>query len=180
MNMTKEICATLVVAFSLLGGVFSASAQAVPLKDGVNVLHMTTASGATVRLEMELKRYHEGLLGRPLARDSWWGAWDSDTPLPNNIIWKMKLLVDGTSAALPESAYAYLANGVTLDLHEDHGAIVVLLDGGDAGESYNVEWRFTYSKVLRYYVLRRKSIHHGEFPEVHENTDYTYNENKDL
>jgi len=92
----------------------------------------------------------------------------------------MKLLIDGKSAALPESAYAYLANGVTLDLREDNGAIVALLDGGDAGQSYKVEWRFTYSKVLQYYVLRSKSIHHGEFPEVHENTDYTYNENKDL
>jgi len=82
MNMTKELYVTLVFALSLLGGVFSASAQALPLKDGVNILHMTTASGATVRLEMEIKRYHEGLLGRPLTRDSWWGAWDSYTPLP--------------------------------------------------------------------------------------------------
>jgi hypothetical protein len=156
------------------------SSQALPLNNGVNVLNLTLKGGGKVHLEMELKRYHQGLLGKPLARDSWWGAWDSDVPLPNNIIWKMTLLVDGKSAALPESAYAYLSNCSTLTIQEDQSTIVVHLDGGDAGESYEVVWRFTYSTVLQYYVLRSRSIHHGEFPEVHENTDYTYNENKDI
>ena len=99
--------------------------------------------------------------------------WGTDGGVPETLIGKLDVKINGFDTALELADYDYLGNPVTLTARQDGDDYIVLLSGGDAAGSYDAKWFFRYSKKRSEYVLRQRILQAGEFPEVHEITDYT-------
>jgi hypothetical protein len=71
---------------------------------------------------------------------------------------------------MPGKMYADLCNASTLQPSEARGIFVLKVHGGDAGDSFEAEYRF------RGVYLVERWVRNGEFPdEAYEHTKFRYN-----
>lgn len=91
-----------------------------------------------------------------------WGGDELD-PSRMELTHEMKLVWNGKNIPIPEEAFADLEDlriGMNHFMWEGGGYFVLLLEGSDAGEIYDVKMIFRDNKLLR------REITHGEFPEM--------------
>jgi hypothetical protein len=93
---------------------------------------------------------------------------------PCNLVDAIKISVNKTPLFVPRSAFADLADLGTAELVVENGKNILMLEGGDASESYIVKIAFTSKSVAR------RTVVGGEFPdELLEETVYHFGKGAD-
>ena len=96
--------------------------------------------------------------------------WGAETRQPQTIVAAVELNVGHNKVFVPLSAYADLANPVSVHLDTEKRPYRLSIEGGDASVAYEAQISFNGS-----FVLRRK-VRNKSFPEsAWEETQYSYN-----
>ena len=174
--MSKLVVAALI--FSVLGGSAHADIQPAPNPDRIYLetgsYHSTFKLKGSERMDvaLEVVPYRTRFPHGPKIHV----RWGTDGGVPETLIGKLDVKVNGSDTGLELADYDYLGNPVTLTARQDGDDYIVMLSGGDAASSYDAKWIFRYSKNRSECLLRKRILQAGESPDVHEITDYTYYE----
>jgi hypothetical protein len=142
-------------------------------------LHAAVASAAPDTLETSLHmsggaqyavRLSQSPVGSATSRVESFGYWGREGATPSKCVSSVAITRNGKAVDLPGKMYVDLCNANTLQASESRGMFVLKVRGGDAGDSFEAEYRF------RGVYLYERWVRHGEFPEeAYEHTKFRYN-----
>ena len=142
----------------------NARAAAVPVKSKGE----TTLQSTLGKLKVEVKiRTHEVPNGTPANPVKPKDSACTMSRIPCSPVDAIKISVNKTPLFVPRSAFADLADLGTAELAVENGRNILVLEGGDASESYIVKIAFTSKSITR------RTLVDAEFPdELLEETVY--------
>lgn len=155
--------ATLIFIIGLFFSEVSFGANA-KFSKGQAIIENRLSDGTVIKVVVHTVKYPSNFPYKGIRR--WWGA---DSGKPQFLIEKFEVKINEENIFIPLSVYMDLANPneMFLDVKNQEAQLVII--GGDAGGSYRTTIIFEKGDV------KKRKVSHGEFPEVGEETVYTFN-----